>query len=66
MDLIPGMEMDRLLAWPEGRAERLSRRGMLPHIVLPDGSIRFDRDAVPLLLRQVPAATPQARGADPC
>lgn len=34
-------EADVLLRYPLGRSERLARRGKLPHIKLPDGSIRF-------------------------
>jgi hypothetical protein len=45
-------ELDKRLTWPIGRAQRLARRGKLPHIVLPDGSIRFEwAEIEPLLLR---------------
>lgn len=38
--LIP-VEVDRILRYRFGRSERLAKRGKLPHIRLPDGSIRF-------------------------
>jgi hypothetical protein len=35
-------EIDRLFRWPFGKAERLARRGRLPHYLLPDGkTVRF-------------------------
>ncbi len=40
-DLTRPEEVDRLLRWPAGRAHRLARRGKLPHVLLPDGAIRF-------------------------
>lgn len=36
-----GSEIDQRLSWPTGRAERLAKRGKLPHVILPDGEIRF-------------------------
>ncbi len=62
-----GTEIDKKLTWPLGRAERLARRGKLPHIVLPDGSIRFRWDQIEPLIRVVD--TDQVRsdqGATPC
>jgi hypothetical protein len=53
--LVYGEEIDRRFGWPLGRAERLARRKRLPHVLLPDGSIRFEwADIDPLLVR-VPA-----------
>jgi hypothetical protein len=48
-----GTEIDKKLTWPLGRAERLARRGRLPHVVLPDGSIRFRWDQIEPLIRVV-------------
>lgn len=48
-------DVDRRLNWPLGRAERLARRKRLPHVVLPDDSIRFDWSEIELLLRHVDA-----------
>jgi hypothetical protein len=51
--LLDGSAVDRCLALRPGTAERLARRGRLPHVVLPNGSIRFEWDEVEqLLLRQ--------------
>lgn len=53
--LVRGIEIDKSLSWPFGHAEKLARRHKLPHIVLPDGGIRFEADAVKSTLREVPA-----------
>ena len=51
-DLLYGEEIDKKLNWPLGRAERLARRGRLPHVVLPDGAIRLRwSDIEPLIVR---------------
>jgi len=39
-------DVDRHFAWSPGRAKRLARRGLLPHHVLADGSVRFLMDEV--------------------
>jgi hypothetical protein len=39
-------EADELLRIPYGKSARLARRGLLPHVLLPDGSVRFDCAAV--------------------
>jgi predicted site-specific integrase-resolvase len=31
---------------------KLARAGKLPHIVLPDGEVRFDEDEITALLKQ--------------
>jgi hypothetical protein len=46
-------DVDRRLNWPLGRAERLARRRRLPHVLLPDGSIRFQWDRIEPLIRIV-------------
>ena len=48
-------DVDRRLNWPLGRAERLARRKRLPHVRLPDGSIRFEWEAIAPLVQKVPA-----------
>jgi hypothetical protein len=48
--MLTGVEVDKRLRWPLGRAERLARRGKLPHIVLPDGAIRFQWRVIRRLL----------------
>ncbi len=47
-------EIDERLNWPLGRAERLARRRRLPHVVLPDGSVRFEWQEIESLIRRVP------------
>ena len=40
-------DVDTEFGWPLGKAERLARRGILPHYLLPDGkTIRFVRAEV--------------------
>jgi hypothetical protein len=53
-------DIDERLNWPPGQAERLARRRKLPHVVLPDGSIRFEWAAIAAMLRHVPAAPTEA------
>jgi hypothetical protein len=49
-------DVDKRMGWNPGRAERLARQRRLPHVILPDGSIRFDwREIEPLIVR-VPAS----------
>lgn len=48
-------EIDQRLNWPAGKAERLARRKKLPHVVLPDGSIRFEWEQIEPTLKRVPA-----------
>lgn len=48
-----GEQIDKRITWPLGRAEQLARRGKLPHVVLPDGSIRFLWDSIEPLIRVV-------------
>ena len=52
-DLLYGEEIDKKLNWPLGRAERLARRGRLPHVVLPDGAIRLRWSTIEPLIVQV-------------
>jgi hypothetical protein len=51
--LLCGNEVDRLLKWPLGRADRLARRGRLPHVRLPDGSLRFEWTSIERLIVRV-------------
>ena len=47
-------ELDQRLGWKPGRAERLARQRRLPHVLLPDGSIRFEWDKIEPLIVRVP------------
>ena len=62
MALIRGEEVDQKLGWPIGRADKLARKGKLPHVLLPDESIRFQWDAISALIRHV--AMPGAAGGE--
>lgn len=44
--MILGTDIDEIFQWPNGRAEREAKKGLLPYKVLPNGEIRFDREAV--------------------
>ena len=45
-DLLTPEEVDRLFRYPRGRAVKLAKAGLLPAIFLPDGEVRFDRQAI--------------------
>lgn len=53
LSLLYGEDIDRRLNWPLGRAERLARRGKLPHVILPDGQVRFEWPYVAALLVRI-------------
>ena len=59
--LIYPEDVDKRLNWPLGRAGRLARRGRLPHVVLPDGAIRFSWSEVRQLIQHV-AREPRPNG----
>jgi hypothetical protein len=44
--LLTAREVDTYLRHPRGRALRLARQGKLPAITLPDGEVRFKREAI--------------------
>jgi predicted site-specific integrase-resolvase len=56
-------DIDARLNWERGTARRLARRGVLPHVVLPDGAIRFRWEEISRLLRYVPTAQQNAEAA---
>jgi hypothetical protein len=53
--LVEPEEIDRRLSWPPGRAARLAKQRRLPHILLPDGAVRFEWPVIERLLVKVPA-----------
>jgi predicted site-specific integrase-resolvase len=55
--LLIAREVERLFRWPRGRALRLARSGSLPHVVLPDGEIRFPEDSIERIARGEKPAT---------
>jgi hypothetical protein len=55
--LLKPYELDSQLRYPAGRSARLARRGLIPHVVLPDGEIRFDPELIEAWLRNRGATT---------
>jgi hypothetical protein len=55
--LLFGDDVDRRLGWKPGRAVRLARQRRLPHLILPDGSIRFDWPNIQSLIVRVNVLT---------
>jgi len=45
-EILTPAETDRLLRYPRGRSVKLAKAGKLPAIFLPDGEVRFDRQAI--------------------
>ena len=54
MSLLYPTDVDQRLNWPLGRAEKLARQRRLPHVLLPDGSVRFRWDEIEPLVLAVP------------
>ena len=44
--LLRHREVDAILRYPPGRVLRLARKGLMPHIVLPDGEVRIRKDTL--------------------
>jgi hypothetical protein len=53
MPLLTPEELDRLLRYPRGKSQRLARRDLLPHVTLPDGSIRFRKKEIEKLVGEI-------------
>lgn len=53
--LLTPEELDRRLAWPEGRSAELAAQKGLPHVLLPDGSVRFEWSEIRPLLSWIDA-----------
>jgi hypothetical protein len=60
--LLCGSEVDRRLKWSIGHADRLARRGRLPHVRLPDDSLRFEWSVIERLLVRVGDVAVEPRG----
>jgi predicted site-specific integrase-resolvase len=50
--LLTAREVESLFRYSPGHATRLARKGKLPHLVLPDGAIRFDEVEIQRLLQR--------------
>lgn len=59
--LMPG-EVDRILRYPMGRSQRLARRGKFPHVLLPDGSVRFKEEEIQKLIGGEASPPPSSKG----
>lgn len=58
--LITPRELDRQLSYPQGRSVRLARTGQIPHVLLPDGEIRFSAIEIATWLQGRSKAAPEA------
>lgn len=60
-ELLRPIDLDSVLGYPPGRSARLARRGLIPHVALPDGEIRFDPAIIEPWLRERATAMPESR-----
>lgn len=60
-DLLYPEDIDQRLNWPIGVTARLARRRQLPHVRLPDGSIRVRWSDVALRIQYISAADDNAK-----
>ena len=44
--LLRPQQVDYWLGYPRGRAKRMASAGLIPHILMPDGELRFDRAVI--------------------
>lgn len=51
IQLLKPTEVDLLFRYPTGRALKLAKAGRIPHIVLPDGEIRFHEAEIRAVVR---------------
>jgi hypothetical protein len=56
-ELLYPEDVDQRLNWPLGRAARLARQRRLPHLLLPDGSIRFRWEDIERLILPVSSSS---------
>lgn len=56
--------MDKVLRYPGGRSARMARKGLIPHLILPDGEIRFDPDVIEKWLAELAEPAPAAAGGE--
>jgi len=63
--LTPG-EVDELLSLQRGKAKRLAKKGVMPALILPDGTVRFNQELLrDWILRKTssrPMASPRGPG----
>lgn len=52
LTLLKPSEVDLLFRYPAGRSLKLAKAGRIPHVVLPDGEIRFDEAEIQRLVQR--------------
>jgi hypothetical protein len=57
--LLRPREVDALLRYSSGRTRRLALKGLIAHIILPDGEMRIRKDTVDAILN--PSVAPAER-----
>lgn len=62
IQLLKPSEVDLLLRYPPGRSRRLAKAGLIPHVCLPDGEIRFHEAEIRHLIKRRPAQSGQGGG----
>lgn len=50
MVLINDTQVDLMLGFRIGKSKKLAQQGKIPYITLPDGSMRFDKQAIEELI----------------
>jgi len=50
--LLKPNEVDLLLGYPLGKSRRLAKQGLIPCVILPDGSMRFDTEEIEELINE--------------
>lgn len=51
--LLTPTEVDLLFRYKLGRSQKLAKAGLLPHVLLPDGEIRFEENEIAGLIRHI-------------
>lgn len=52
IELLTPVEVDLLFRYRLGRSEKLAKAGVLPHVVLPDGEIRFEEAEITAVIKR--------------
>ncbi len=60
-ELLKPSEVGLILRYSERQVAKLARAGAIPHIVLPDGQMRFEKSEMDRLIEQGRRRTEDAR-----
>jgi predicted site-specific integrase-resolvase len=52
IELLKPDKVSEILNWQERRLLRLTKAGRIPHVVLPDGQIRFEKSEIDRLIER--------------